>query len=446
MTIPPLSEEQAFQLGVEAYVYGYPLILMDITKALSTAVAAPQGLKAPINQFAHLKAFPDASFTTVVSPNADTLYSVAWLDLSLEPIILSVPDTDGRYYLMPMLDAWTNVFASPGKRTTGTGKGDFVVVAPGWTGELPDGVQKIQSATSIVWIIGRTQTNGKADYEAVHAIQSQYKLTPLSQWGKPYQPPNNVPIAEGIDTQTPPVEQVKNLDAATFFSRMCALMKANPPADSDQEILHKLAKIGIISGEDFNFQSLAPEVIKGLERSIKAGLEQVVAEGKSPKAEVKNNWLMTYDLGNYGTNYLHRAGVAWVGLGANLPEDAIYPMTRIDEDSNPLNGEHCYLIHFKSDEIPSVNAFWSITMYNNQQFFVDNPLNRYAIGDRDNLSFNDDGSLDIYIQHKSPGQNKEFNWLPSPQDSFNLIMRLYSPKTVVLNKTWSPPPVKQISS
>ncbi|ACK72210.1 protein of unknown function DUF1254 [Gloeothece citriformis PCC 7424] len=445
MTTVTLSEEQAFQLGIEAYIYGYPLVLMEISRALMTSVAAPEGMKAPINQFAHLRAFPDASFTAVVSPNADTLYSSAWLDVSLEPIILSVPDTAGRYYLMPMLDAWTNVFASPGKRTTGTGKSDFAIVAPGWTGELPDGVQKIQSPTSLVWIIGRTQTNAKADYETVNAIQDQYQLTPLSQWGKPSQPPTSVPVAEGIDPQTPPVEQVKNLDATTFFKQMCALMKNNPPTPEDKEMVEKLAKIGIVPGEDFELQSLDPSVVKGLSRSVQAGHEQVVASGKSPKAEVKNNWLMTYDLGIYGTNYLYRAGVAWVGLGANLPKDAIYPLTRVDEAGNPLSGANRYVIHFDSDQIPPVNAFWSITMYNNQQFFVDNPLDRYAIGDRDNLTYNQDGSLDIYIQQESPGKNQESNWLPSPQEGFNLILRLYWPKAAVLDKIWSPPPVKRIS-
>ncbi|MGB3188596.1 MAG: DUF1214 domain-containing protein [Limnoraphis sp.] len=362
-----------------------------------------------------------------------------------QPLVLSVPDTAGRYYLMPMLDAWTNVFASPGKRTTGTGKGDFAIVAPGWSGKLPDGVKKIQSPTSLVWIIGRTQTNGKADYQAVNAIQTQYKLTPLSQWGKSYQPPNSVPIAEGIDTHTPPVKQVQNLDAAAFFGRMCASMKGNPPAAADAKTVQKWSEIGIIPGEDFNIQALDPLVVKGLERSVKAGHEQVVAAGQSPKAEIKNNWLMTYDLGSYGTNYLNRAGVAWVGLGANLPEDAIYPMTRVDDNSNPLSGEHCYVMHFEADQLPPVNAFWSITMYNNQQFFVDNPLHRYAIGDRDSLTFNPDGSLDIYIQHESPGKNQESNWLPSPQDGFNLTMRLYYPKAAVLDKTWSPPLVKSIS-
>jgi hypothetical protein len=267
----------------------------------------------------------------------------------------------------------------------------------------------------------------------------------LSQWGKSYQTSTNVPIASGIDLQTAPVDQVKNLDAASFFTRMCHLMIDNPTAPKDEVIAEKLAEIGLIPSENFNFQALDPMIIKGLERSISVGHEQIVKAGQTPKAEVKNNWLMTYDLGSYEIDYLHRAGVAWVGLGANLPEDALYPLIRVDEDGNPLSGEHRYVIHFKSSEIPPVNAFWSITMYNNQQFFVDNPLNRYAIGDRDALSFNEDGSLDIYIQHASPDKNQESNWLPSPSDEFNLIMRLYSPKKVVLDKTWCPPPVKRLA-
>jgi hypothetical protein len=445
MTTPSLSEEQAFQLGTEAYIYGYPLLLIDITKSLSTAVAAPQGAKAPINQFAHLRAFPDASFTDVVSPNADTLYSVAWLDLAQEPIVLSAPDTQDRYYLLPLLDAWTNVFASPGKRTTGTAQGDFAIVGPGWVGELPPGVQKIQAPTSIVWIIGRTQTNGKGDYAAVHALQDQFKLTPLSHWGQPYQPPANVPIAPGIDSQTPPIEQVKNLDAANFFGRLSHLLKDNPPPAADESAVQTLAAIGIVPGQEFDFSSLEPAIAQGLERAVQAGNEQIVAAGKTPKAEIKNNWFLAYDLGSYGTNYLFRAGIAWVGLGANIPEDAIYPLTRIDEAGNPLNGKHHYVIHFDSDQLPPVNAFWSLTLYNSQQFFVDNPLDRYAIGDRDSLTFNADGSLDIYIQYESPGEAQESNWLPSPQDGFNLILRLYWPKPAILDRTWLPVPVKQIA-
>src|SRR5215472_1019187 len=193
----------------ESYIFGYPLLLMDATRAkLSNVPHSTEVGSAPMNQFAHMKTFPDASFTEVVSPNADTLYSQGWLDLAKEPIVLSVPDTHGRYYLMPMLDAWTNVFASPGKRTTGTGKGTFAITGPRWSGSLPANVKEIKSPTDMVWIIGRTQTNGKADFAAVNAIQNQYKLTPLSAWGKPYTPPSDVATDPNVDMKTPPVEKV----------------------------------------------------------------------------------------------------------------------------------------------------------------------------------------------------------------------------------------------
>ncbi len=203
----------------DAYVYGYPLVLMDVTRAKMTNLPSPTGTNAPMDQLVSVRAFPDATFTDVVSPNADTLYSMGWLDLEQGPIVMSVPDTHGRYYLMELLDGWTNVIPSPGKRTTGTGKGDFALTGPGWSGTLPAGVKEIKSPTALVWVIGRTQTNGKADYAAVHAIQDGYKLTPLSAWGKPYTPPKDVPVDPKVDMKTPPVELVAGMDAATFFKQ-----------------------------------------------------------------------------------------------------------------------------------------------------------------------------------------------------------------------------------
>lgn len=448
MTMLPLSdslsEEQTFQLGVEAYIYGYPLVLMNVTKDVATAVPAPQLAKAPANQFAHLPTFPDASFTDLVSPNVDTLYSIAWLDLTLDPIVLSVPDTQGRYYLMPMLDAWTNVFASPGKRTTGTGEGDFVIVGPDWMGVIPDGLRVIQAPTTMVWIIGRTQTNGHADYAAVHAIQTKYQLTPLRLWGRPYTPLPDSPVNPMVDPETPPIEQVNNMDAANFFGWMAALMKHNPPAAADAEMARKLAAIGIVPGQDFEIYGLSEAGIRGLERSVQAAQEQIAAAGTHLQAVSRNNWLIANDLGSYGTNYLHRAGVAWVRLGANLPQDAIYPMTRVDWDGNPLSGNHCYVIHFDANQLPPVQDFWSLTLYNERQCFVENPLDRYALGDRDPLVFHSDGSLDLYLQVASPGAEQEPNWLPSPSGSFNLIMRLYYPKPEALEGTWAPPPVVRV--
>jgi hypothetical protein len=438
-----VTADEAEKIAVDAYIYGYPLMLMDITKKLGANVPKAEGEKAPVNQICHLRAFPDYTFTDVVSPNADTLYSVAWLDLGSEPIVLSVPDVGKRYYLMPLLDAWTNVFASPGTRTTGNRRGDFAVVGPGWKGNLPASIQEIKSPTNMVWLIGRTQTDGKDDYANVHAIQDQYVLTPLSAWGKLYNPPTNVPVETGIDVTTPPAEQVARMDAATFFARLNALMKDNPPAAADGNALKRFAAIGVEPGKPFDLESQDPAVARGIEQAVSTAQAKIVAEGGKPHGKIVNGWQVMTNTGSYGTAYLWRAVVALIGLGANLPEDAVYPHATTDIAGQPLTGEHRYVVRFPKGQLPPVSAFWSLTVYNARQFFVQNPLNRYAIGDRDKLKFNDDGSLSLYIQHDSPGKDKESNWLPAPADSFNVFMRLYWPKKDVLNGTWKMPPIEQ---
>jgi hypothetical protein len=436
-----MSEQRARDLGVEAYIYGYPLVLMDVTKQVGTNVPKAGENAAPLNQFGQKRSFPDDTFTAVVSPNADTLYSFGFLDLSTEPIVLSVPEMGNRYYLMEMLDAWTNVFACPGTRTTGSGKADFAIVGPQWAGTLPPGVQEIRSPTNLVWIIGRTQTNGRDDYAAVHAIQDKYKLTPLSAWGKPYAPPENVPIASGVDMATPPVEQVTRMDAAAFFERLNALMKDNPPSPADAAVVERFASIGVVPGKPFDLKSLDPSVAKGLEGSVRDAQATIVSEARKPHGKTINGWEFMDNLGRYGTDFLWRAVVALVGLGANLPEDAVYPRAITDADGQRLNGTSRYVVQFAKDQLPPVGAFWSITMYNSSQFFVKNPIQRYAIGDRDKLIFNSDGSLSLYLQNDSPGKDKESNWLPSPEDSFNLIMRLYWPKKEILEGSWKPPAI-----
>jgi hypothetical protein len=447
-TTPTKAADDLKAISEDAYAFGYPLLVMDATRAKISNVPYPQGAgSAPVNQFGHIKTFPDATFTDVVSPNADTLYSNAWLDLAKEPIVLSVPDTHGRYYLMPMLDAWTNVFASPGKRTTGTGKQDFAITGPNWTGSLPARLKEIKSPTDMVWMIGRTQANGKSDFAAVNAIQAQYKLTPLSAWGKPYAPPKEVATDPNIDMHTAPVDRVAAMDASSFFNRLAALMKDNPPAPADAPMVAKLATLGIVPGQSFDINKNGADTAKAIAEGVEAGKKRVIELGHDPgTAKMVNGWmLMTKDIGSYGTNYDPRAGVAWVGLGANIPDDAFYPLSRADSDGQPLDGANKYVLHFDKGQTPPVNAFWSVTMYNAKQAFVANPINRYAIGDRDKFKFNSDGSLDIYIQHDSPGKDKESNWLPADADSFNVAMRMYWPKQAALNGSWTPPPIKKVS-
>jgi hypothetical protein len=289
-------------------------------------------------------------------------------------------------------------------------------------------------------MIGRTQTNGKADYAAVQEFQDGLELTPLSAWGSDYTPPE-VPVTGTVDP-TPPVDQVAAMNAETFFARVAELMVDNPPAREDAEAIARFAAIGLIPGEPFSLGALDQEQRAAVEQApgqVLAGLAQAVA---TPRPEtLVNGWLYLTNLGRYGTDYGLRALVANFGLGANTPEDAIYPAIRVDTDGEPLIGEHAYRMHFGPGQTPPVNAFWSLTMYNERQFFVDNPLGRYAIGDRDELQFDADGSLDLLIQHRAPPT--ESNWLPAPEGDFNLMLRMYWPKPEALDGTWKPPEVER---
>ncbi|HIK46314.1 MAG TPA: DUF1254 domain-containing protein [Leptolyngbyaceae cyanobacterium M65_K2018_010] len=445
MNAQTIGQTEAYAIGIEAYHYLYSLITMDVTRRITTncAPGAKPGM-GPMNAFHHLRAFPPADFREVVRPNFDTLYSSAWLDLTQEPMIVSAPDTNGRYYLLPMLDMWSDVFAVPGKRTSGTAAANFGVVPQGWNGTLPEGVQPIEAPTPYVWIIGRTQTNGPADYAAVGQVQDGYRITPLSQWGQPVQPVQAA-IDPTVDMTTPPLTQVNTMTAAQYFSYGAELLKLHPPHITDWSTIARLGRLGFVPGQSFDFDSAAPAVKAGLEQAVVDGLKLMYA--KLPTlARVVNGWQMNTDtMGVYGNYYLKRAIVAMVGLGANQPEDAIYPLNVADADGQPMDGAKTYVIHFDKATIPPVEAFWSITMYDADGFQVANPLNRFAIGDRDALTYNADGSLDIYIQHPSPGADKESNWLPAPaQGLLGLTMRLYAPKAEALDGRWAPPPIQRV--
>lgn len=432
-----LTEDQAYQTGAEAYVYAYPLVLMEMTKRTTVNRGTP------VNRFTHVRAFPSPTGKVVVRPNADTLYSGAWLDLSREPVILSAPDTGGRYYLLQMLDAWTETFAVPGTRTTGTEEGHFAVVGPGWEGALPEGVREIKAPTNMVWIIGRTQTNGPSDYANVHMIQNGFRLTPLSDWGKASAPPPAQPPRPSNRPGIPPPQQVAGMDAATFFATFAELMKTNPPHDADAPLLARLKTIGIEAGKDFDAGALPPEAIKGLEQAVTNAPDLFVAA--IMKNRVTNNgWSFPVKIGSYGTAYPERAAIARYGLGALTQEDAIYCQAGDDYEGRELTGSNRYILHFDTGALPPVRAFWSVTLYGPDGFFVSNPIDRYAIGDRDKLTFNKDGSLDIYIQHDTPGEDMVSNWLPAPAGSFNLSMRLYWPAPEAADGTWKPPAVRRV--
>jgi hypothetical protein len=433
-----------FILATDAYIYGYPLVTMEMTRRVITNVTAPVGTRGPMGQIIKLREYPNASFKDVTAPNADTLYTTAFFDVGKEPWVLSVPDMNGRYALFPMLDGWTTVFQVPGKRTTGTGTQTYAVTGPGWKGTLPAGVKEYKSPTSIVWLLGRIYCTGTPeDYAEVHKLQDEFKLVPLSSYGKPYMPPAGT-VDPSIDMKTAVREQVNRMDAVAYFTLLCKLMKENPPAAVDAPQLAKFASIGIVPGQDFDATKLKADFVK---RVPEVGFDRIMLQFKINKdVKDENGWAYTTKTGIYGTDYLMRALVTAIGLGANRPQDAVYPTSMKDGEGRKYNGENKYVMHFPEGELPPAQGFWSLTMYDSSYFFVNNSLNRYSISARQNLKSNPDGSTDLYIQKDSPGADKESNWLPAPPGDFILMLRLYWPDESdpsIIDGSWKIPPVKK---
>ncbi|MGZ8387214.1 MAG: DUF1254 domain-containing protein [Rhodoplanes sp.] len=451
---PSITEQEAQAIGIHAYLYFYSLVTMDLTrKQLTNVEPGKEPGRGPMNVFHNIPTYPPANDRTVVRPNFDTLYSIAYLDLTNGPAVVSVPDTDGRYYLLPMLDMWTDVFASPGWRTTGTQAGNFLVTPPGWRPDLrdrfveefhlPADTQRIDAPTPTVWIIGRTKTDGPADYDAVHKIQAGFKVTLLSEWGK-LAKPVEVKIDPSVDMTTPPKIQVDTMPAGKYFAYAAELMKLNPPHVTDQPIIARMKRIGLTPGQSFDLAKLDPGVVKALE-GVPAAAQQLMAWKIPTLARVDNYWSMNTDtMGVYGNYYLKRAIVTQLGLGANLPEDAIYPMNLGDESGKPLDGTNRYTLRFEKGATPPVDAFWSITLYDPEGFPVANPLNRLAVSSWMPFKYDTDGSLTLCFQNDSPGAEREANWLPAPKGPFTLTMRLYAPRSEALTGKWNPPPVTRV--
>lgn len=435
-----------FWLATDAYIYGYPLVTMEMTRRVITNVARPEGTKAPMGHIIKLRQYPDASFRDVTAPNADTLYTTAFVDVGKEPWVLSIPDMKGRYALFPMLDGWTTVFQVPGKRTTGTNAQTYAITGPGWKGTLPPGVREYKSPTSIVWILGRIYCTGTPeDYKAVHELQDQCKLVPLSSYGKPYTPPEGK-VDPSIDMKTAVREQVNRMDAKEYFSLLSQLLKTNPPSAADAPALARFAKIGLVPGKDFDAAKLNADFVK---RIPEVGFDRIMAQFKLNR-EVKdvNGWGFTTKTGIYGADYPMRALVTAIGLGANRPQDAVYPTSLKDSERRAYEGSSKYVMHFPKGHLPPVHGFWSLTMYNDKYFFVTNPINRYSISARQKLKSNPDGSTDLYIQKDSPGPDKESNWLPAPAGKFVLMLRMYWPderKPSIINGSWTIPAVKKVT-
>ena len=437
-------------IAVEAYIYAYPLVTVELTRRRLTNVVAPEGTQAPMGQFARLRTYPDASYRDVTAPNADTLYTYAYFDVSKEPWVISIPDLKGRYAVFSLFDGWTTVFGDPGKRTTGTGAQTIAITGPGWFGTLPPGVKEYKSATAIALFNGKIYCTGTPeDYKQVHEVQDEITAVPLSSYGKPYTPqPGKVDPTFNMKVLVR--DQVNGMEGGAYFKLFAELLKTNPPYAEDAPMVVKLSKLGIVPGQDFDIAKVDPAIAQALAMASKTGLPRIAGWEREGVAtgdwRFENGWVITTRTGPYGTDYIQRALIAMIGLYANLSQDSIYPVSNGPGAGLQYNGADNYVMHFNKNEMPPVSGFWSVTMYDAQYFFVDNPLNRYNVSSRSQFKTNADGSVDLYIQHKSPGKDKESNWLPAPADRFILITRMYWPKDSppsILDGTWKIPPVKQ---
>ncbi|MFF1359126.1 DUF1254 domain-containing protein [Streptomyces sp. NPDC058297] len=424
-----------FTIAVEAFVWGYPLVLMERTKKLFTQQGSRLG--SPVNQFRHRAKLATPREREIVKPNNDTLYSTAWLDLSRGPVILEVPEVDGRYYSFQFLDAYTNTWAYVGSRTTGTAAGRHLVVGPHWSGKSSDhpGVPVLTAPTDSVWLLGRTIVDGEHDLKAASDVMARYRLTPA------------VESDRAVYWSTGPVASPHDIGASgiAFFDELGAALELNPAPASEKGLLERFASIGI--GPECRPAGNSTGVTRlAFEQAVQFGdrlLDCRESTGGKKNADKATGWSYDLDIGTYGQNYLLRAIIARHGLGALTAEEAVYASTRLDADGIRLSGDHAYRLHFDADRLPPVDAFWSLTVYDEENFLVANVIDRYAIGDRTpGLTYASDGSLDLLVQHTEPADGPS-NWLPAPAGKFELTLRFYEPRQEMLEGTYALPPIER---
>jgi hypothetical protein len=431
------------RIATEAYLFFTPLVIMEITRRCQTNVTPQTHPRlAPMNHLNHSRRFPDGDFRGVVRANWDTLYSSVWLDLTDEPQVITIPPVPAnRFFMFPLYDMWTEAFASPGTRTNGTAAASFAVCREGWTGALPAGVRRIDAPTPYVWIIGRTETHLAPDYPNIHAFQDGMSLTPLSAYPGPA-PARECTINSSWDSRTPPFHQFRALDASDFFRWAAELAQIHPPHVSDWNMVERLKALNFHYGQPYDPDAQDASVRAALAQAPQAA-RRAMASFHDATSVLRNGWRYAIEgVGNWGSNYVRRAFVAIRGLGANPVEETVYPNLTLDENGRPLDGEGHYRLHF--DVAPPVRAFWSLTAYNAEGFTEPNDGDRYALGDRDDLHYNDDGSLDVYLGHTCPDASPLTNWLPTPRGPIDVTLRLYWPEDAVFSGAFTPPPAERL--
>ena len=447
MSMPPPTEVRA--IAEEGFIYGLPLVMNYAIMNEYAVDPNSSQFKAPFNQIKNLARVFTYKDTAVVTANSDTPYSFLWLDLRAEPIVISVPAVSGdRYYSVMLADGHTYNYGYIGSRATGNKAGNYMIVGPDWTGEKPAGIDKVfQSLTPFSLAAFRTQLIDPADMPNVEKIQAQYKAEPLSAFlGQPA--PVSATDPGFLPATTAGIK-------ANFWTYLGAALEYVPEADEDKDIRTKLASIGIAPGKKFDVQNLSPELQQAMVEAMKAGDKKIDTYLASGMTDA-NGWQLGSlpgDRDHYNGDWVMRAATAKAGIYGNNAAEAVYPLGRLDNNGNTIDtSKNNYTLTFPAGQMPPVNAFWSVTMYyGKSQLMVENPINRYLVNTAmaSQMKKNADGSLTIYIQKDSPGKDKEANWLPAPNDTAYLVMRLYWPKPAtealsvlpVGKGTWTPPGV-----
>jgi hypothetical protein len=430
-----IAEQLAYHIGVQAYIYGYPLVDMYRQMHNETHRIQPQQqVYAPLNRFYRFPAIvgPDNA-GNFRAPNNDTLYFTAWFDLTEQPLLMHTPDTAGRYYTIAVTNQYAEV-EHIGRRTTGTGEGWFALVGPGWEGELPAGVQAVPVATPRGWLLGRMLVDGPADFPAAMALVNDVWLAELDVFQAAQRPP------------MPAQQRGRELDPMAslgYFEVMNKVLRTLEPRAGELALLAQFDVIGMGPNSEFVQDELSPARKRGLERAVRDGRQLVEAAARRTIPDY-NGWMISTAIGRYGFDYLQRAAVVKGGYG-NLPEESLYPALIFDTDGDLLDGSQAYRLHFAAGELPPVNGFWSLSLYRLEDSQLEaNVIERYSIGDRsEDLVYNPDGSLSLYLQHVRPADTG-LNWLPAPAGQFMAIMRLYEPAAAALSHEYRLPRIERL--
>ena len=424
----------AYTIGLQAYIYGFATVELYRT-FYQQAVDPNRGHSVGVNEFNHIRKLVTPQDTWVVSPNNDTLYSRAWLDLSQEPVILHIPAIKERFYAFPIGDFYHDAVASLGWWNVGQKGGDFALVGPGWQGLLPVGVERVDISTPMCWLLARTLTSGEPeDVEYVNSLQDQYSLTPLSQWGQTGVSPQETGREFPVWNEADPLN---------FFVILNEILRLNPPRPADEGLVATFKEIGLHPTQQFDSATVPDAVCRGLERAIPDAQSIIAAKGQT-MAEIVTGWLFQPGPKTFGTDYLFRAALEAVALLHGESAMTVGYIGNIDGQGKPLDGNHDYELRFEVP--PPVFGFWSLTAYDGKtKLLVDNPINRYAIGDRTKgIQYGEDGSLTIYYSHQKPDGEAASNWMPIPKGPFYTVIRAYNAEPEIFNGTSSPPPIRRV--